>query len=183
MSGAMRARWIGLALAAFATYAGPAAGATLCNSDERIVFSCSAGSRIASICASSDLSKTQGSIQYRFGRPGRLELVYPEAATAPGEAFQAGMLMFSGGGGAWLRFRRGLVDYTIFSATGKWGPGGASRDVAGVAVRNQGKNLAGVACGKGLPEGDFGPDFFDQIGLKISEDSDEFEIPNAFMPK
>jgi hypothetical protein len=179
----MRTRWIGLGLAAFAAWMSPAAAETLCKGDERVVFSCSAAARIASICASPDLSRTQGYMQYRFGRPGNLELVYPEAPTPPGDVFQSGFLMFSGGGGAWLRFHKGSFAYTIFSATGKWGVGGAAMDVAGVAVRNDGKDLAGVSCRGGMPEGEFGPDYFEQIGLKVSDDPDGFEIPASFMPK
>lgn len=62
---------------------------THCKSHERVIFSCPFNSgKTVSLCASSDLSKDTGTLQYRFGRIGRKpELSYPQAAGHPSAHF------------------------------------------------------------------------------------------------
>lgn len=55
-----------------------AAEATHCAADEKIVFSCSMGKKVASVCASKDAAKDKGYVQYRFGAIGKPEMTYPE---------------------------------------------------------------------------------------------------------
>lgn len=54
-------------------------GSSLCAEEEQTVFSCKVRkhNKILAICASKDLSKSTGYLQYRFGRPGSLDLVFP----------------------------------------------------------------------------------------------------------
>jgi hypothetical protein len=151
------------------------AAPSLCAANERVVFSCSTGAHAASICASKDLS----SLQYRFGKPGSVDLVYPEGGTKPADAFIMGSLAFSGGGGAWLRFDKGPFRYTIFTALAKWGRGGVLADASGVAVERDGKAFANFPC-RGAAASEMGPDLFDKLGLKESDEA--FDIPDAFLP-
>jgi len=167
-------------LAAFASSAAAAPAPTLCAANERVLFSCSTGAHTASICASKDLSK-DAAVQYRFGKPGSLELVYPEAGVKPADAFVLGTLAFSGGGGAWLRFHKGPFRYTVFTAIGKWGRGGAPADAAGVAVDKDGKEFAHFPCRGGDADSEIGPDLIEKLGL--TEAAEEFDIPDAFLPK
>jgi hypothetical protein len=160
-----------------------AAAPTLCKADERVVFSCPTGAHTASICASKDISKTAGAMQYRYGKKDSLDLAYPDAGAKPAGVFTAGTMMFSGGGGAWLRFSKGPFVYTVFSATGKWGPGESAADASGVAIQKDGKEFANFPCRPGGADGELGPDFFEQVGLKTAEAPDDFEIPQAFLPK
>ncbi len=153
--------------------------AILCAANERVLFSCSTGAHTASICASKALSK-DAAMQYRFGKAGSLELVYPEAGVKPADAFILGTLAFSGGGGAWLRFSKGPFRYTVFTATGKWGRGGALADAAGVAVEKDGKEFAHFPC-RGGADGEIGPDLIEKLGL--TEAAEAFDIPDAFLPK
>jgi hypothetical protein len=53
---------------------------SLCTSTERIVFSCALkrSAKLVSLCASRDLSKERGYLQYRFGLPGNVELEFPK---------------------------------------------------------------------------------------------------------
>ncbi|MFG1426325.1 hypothetical protein [Roseixanthobacter glucoisosaccharinicivorans] len=160
--------------------AGPAGPAgTLCNADEAVIFSCPAGARTLSICASGDLGGDSGVVLYRYGRPGRLEITYPDPAVPPVQAFTAGRLMFAGGGGAWFRFEKGPFRYTVFNAIGRWNPKGGPLALAGVAVEKDGKALADIAC-DGDPVSVLGSDFFERAGIKLTGD---FEIPEAFFPK
>jgi hypothetical protein len=62
---------------------------SLCAQTEHIIFSCTtkrAGTnsasntaKIVSLCASSDLDKEHGYLQYRYGRPGKVELEFPDS--------------------------------------------------------------------------------------------------------
>ncbi len=55
------------------------AAKSLCAEGEQIVFSCQLkrATKIVSLCASLDLDKERGYLQYRFGVPGRIELQFP----------------------------------------------------------------------------------------------------------
>ena len=71
---------------------------SLCAKSERIIFSCltsrsgvsaSRGpSKIVSLCASRDLEKERGYLQYRYGLPGKVELEFPSSRTGTQQMFQ-----------------------------------------------------------------------------------------------
>ncbi|HOX47003.1 MAG TPA: hypothetical protein PK668_25630 [Myxococcota bacterium] len=73
----------------------PAAKApkTLCKPDEWVVFGCQMleGGKLLSVCASKDLGlkdgEVTGTIEYRFGRPGKVELTFPEGGLIVEGAF------------------------------------------------------------------------------------------------
>lgn len=62
---------------------------THCKPEEKVIFSCSfKNGKTVSLCASPDLSKETGTLQYRFGRIGqRLELSYPASRAHPRNYF------------------------------------------------------------------------------------------------
>lgn len=80
------------------TNRGPLQPNSLCAKTEQIVFSCltkRAGksaarslSKLVSLCASRDLSKERGYLQYRYGLPGKVELEFPESRTDTQQKFQ-----------------------------------------------------------------------------------------------
>lgn len=176
---------LALALLLFGALPSPgraASAPTLCKADEIVVFSCSTGARVASLCASKDISKSAGHLQYRFGQKDKLELSYPAETAKPAQLFEAGLLSYSGGGGAWLRFDKGPFRYSIFSAIGKWGPKEEPVEAAGVFVEKDGKNIANLLC-RGAAVGELGPDLFEKMGLKVAQPDSDFDIPEAFLPK
>lgn len=71
---------------------------SLCARTEHIIFSCrvrrsrasaaNSSSKIVSLCASPDLDKEHGYLQYRFGLPGRVELEFPHSRTGTQQMFQ-----------------------------------------------------------------------------------------------
>jgi len=96
--------------------------------------------------------------------------------------------MFSGGGGTYLRFNKGAYTYTVFSAVGKWGKSCFTpreeaqtclRSIEGVAVERDGKEVANIPCREGADyvPGEFGPQFWDKIGLGEGAPQQEFDIP------
>jgi len=161
-----------LVLAALLVLLPPCAGAadaSHCAAEEQTLFSCSTGRKTVSVCGSADLSATAGVAQYRFGRPGAVELAYPAAGSEWRGAARAGRLMFSGGGGAYLAFASARYRYIVYTAIGSgWG------SKAGVVVEKNGKRLASLPC-KGAPTSELGPDLFAKFG--IAEDPAGFELP------
>ncbi|WP_139223684.1 hypothetical protein [Methylocapsa palsarum] len=171
-------------LALFLLAPGAAAGSvTHCDPAETIVYSCASGKQIVSLCASRDVANQSGYLQYRFGPKGKPVLVFPADRTPPDHHFVPGNFSFAGGGGAYLQFEIAPYTYTVLSAIGNWGPRGAKATVDGVSVQKQGKVLANYACRADAneAEGEFGPDFFEKIGL--GESRTDFEIPDAFFKK
>ncbi|MFO1418187.1 MAG: hypothetical protein U1E83_05905 [Methylotetracoccus sp.] len=148
-----------------------ASGQTHCSAEEATVFSChTANGKLLSVCGSRALSAGTGYVQYRFGKAGSPELLIPERTStrAAGE-IGAGTMSYSGGGGAFLRFRRGTHAYVVYTAIGRgWG----SR--AGVVVERQGRAVAEVRCA-GEAVSEIGPDLFTRAGLP--DDADGFELP------
>lgn len=147
------------ALSALATPPAPApapapASATLCEAGVT-VFSCeTTNGKVVSICASPEVSRDSGWVQYRFGRPGALELVVPKT---PSEDHPFRMLQFIGGPilSGYVKvhaldFRVGEVRYQVYEA---WDQVGSSvhslpeRSMVGIRVGNtQGKLLAELRC-------------------------------------
>jgi hypothetical protein len=148
-----------------------AAAPTLCQSTEINAFSCGAGKKVISVCASKDATADRGYLQYRFGTAKQVELAVPaDHSTPPSKSAIAGNLMFSGGGGAYLRFKTGEYEYDVYTAIGRgWG----TKD--GVAIERNGKRLGHVAC-TDAPDSILGADFFAKTGL-MSEDPGEFDLP------
>ena len=142
-----------------------------CRAQEHIVFSCSVGKKTVSVCASADLSATSGYLQYRFGPKGALELAFPDLTQiSPAASYvQARTLMFSGGGGGYLRFFNGAYHYVVYTAIGKgWGP----KD--GVAMEKNGRLVANLEC-RDVPVSELSEEFFNRAGLSV--DQHEFQIP------
>jgi hypothetical protein len=146
------------------------AASTLCLTNEDTIFSCSAGKKVISVCASKDLTAEHGYLQYRFGAPAKVELTIPgDRPVPPTNSAVSRTLVFSGGGGAYLRFKSGDYDYVVYTAIGRgWGV----KD--GVAIEKNGKPLTHISC-KDVPISKMGEELFTKAGLK--EDTKDFDLP------
>lgn len=153
---------------------------SFCTPLETVVFSCRAGGKMVSVCSSKDAGPGKGYVQYRFGKPDSaepLELVLPESQLPPPRVATGSSVPFAGGGGAWLTFAKGQVAYTVYTGIGKWGPGGALREKAGVAVDQGGKRLAVLRCDNPKAvQSEIGPDWLAKAGVKNSPA--EFDFPD-----
>jgi len=120
-----------------ALFAGPtwAQEGNLCLPEEKVVFACAIEERLVSVCASPDLSRKSGYLQFRSGHPERIEIAWPEARY-PRRHVTRGNLFYAGQIGVYLRFTMGRTDFVVFSA-------GANRN--GVVLQQDGairkKNL------------------------------------------
>lgn len=63
---------------------------SLCAKDERIIFSCEVrrSAKLVSLCASGELTKESGYLQYRFGLPARIELEFPKGRKGTQQQFR-----------------------------------------------------------------------------------------------
>ncbi len=90
---------------------------TLCTADEAVLFSCNTRTnRIVSLCGSKGLTESTGYIQYRYGRPAKIELVYPSAKVPPKGKFTKDFRDWPRGGyESSLSFVIGHYTYTVYS--------------------------------------------------------------------
>ena len=161
------------------TLQGPTVAGSFCSTAEVAVFHCpTRGSKQVSVCASRTATAQTGTLQYRFGkRGGAPEIRLPAKATPPARSASADTLMFSGGGGAWLRFRSGEHTYTVFTAMGRWGAGGVHAEKEGVVVERAGRQVAFLPC-EDIAEGQLGPELFGKLGLGPATPDEGFLLPD-----
>lgn len=90
--------------------------ASLCNTIEKIIFSCKIknSANNLSVCASQNLSKDSGYIQYRFGRNGAIELEYPAEKEVSRSSFLFARYTRFQVSRLTLSFSNNNVNYTIF---------------------------------------------------------------------
>jgi len=114
---------------------------TLCSAKEQIIFSCATGrQKIVSLCASGDLKQSGGRVQYRFGKPGNIELSYPEKTEAWKELFTFSAHGFSGGGEYHIRFVNNAFEYLLYDQETR------PQENSGLLVRNNGKVVSHLKC-------------------------------------
>lgn len=114
---------------------------SLCLPSETAVFSCAIGGKIASLCAAGDIGPGQGSLTYRFGRKGAIELTHPDKPVPPDQAFSTAVIGDAGFAGDIVRFSRGETRYTLYSIIVK---GQGERD--GIIVARNGRQIADLKC-------------------------------------
>ncbi len=151
--------------------------ASFCTSGETVVFACPAARKLVSVCATRGASATRGTLQHRFGAAdgsAPLEIAIPETDAVPPKAASGAVVPFSGGGGSWLRFRRGAHAYVVYSGIGNWGPNGAKREKQGVTVEKDGRAVAQVRCTGKLTSA-LGPDWLAAVG--ITDRGEDFDFP------
>ena len=116
---ATRRRLAALALSALCV---GAAGADrparyLCKADETILFGCMSGRKMISVCASRGFQSDTGYVQYRYGVPAKVELLWPESLQPAADHFWRSSVPYSGGGESHLRFVNQGVEYVLFDRT------------------------------------------------------------------
>lgn len=111
---------------------------SLCETREQTVWTCRAGARTISICASPDLNETEGYAQYRIGRPGALELEYPAGRVHPRGRFT--YTLYPQGNQS-LDFRNGGYDYRVFEDL--------RSPEDGVYVERDGQTISEITCNGG----------------------------------
>jgi len=95
---------------------GAYASESLCTDQEQAVFSCSVAksSKVVSLCTSKQLSKEKGSLAYRFGSPGKVELEYPASPTNSLQQFRYAHYSRFQADRTEVTFSIGKFRYTVF---------------------------------------------------------------------
>ena len=150
-----------------------------CTAGETVVYSCKTGAKTVSVCASAGASKQKGTLQYRFGKTGpgeAAEVALPVGEVVPQQAATGASVPFAGGGGSWLRFRKGEFSYVVYSGIGLWGPKGEIQEKQGVVVERNGKSIAHLRCAA-EPDGQLGPEWLESLGIR-TRDNEDFLFPD-----
>ena len=110
---------------------------SLCNLNKEIIsFTCElVNNKTVSVCASRNLAPGTGYIVYRYGLPGKIELVYPKKLVAPREFFFYSNIWAQLGGQTTLSFFNRPYRYTVFNDWFVKGKNTVYR--AGISVRNE----------------------------------------------
>ena len=89
---------------------------SLCEKDEKIVFSCPIRrpAKIVSLCSSKELTKERGYLQYRFGLPGKIELEFPKQREQTQSAFKYSHYFRAQFDQTEISFTSGGYEYAIF---------------------------------------------------------------------
>jgi len=89
---------------------------SLCRNEEQLIFSCTVarGARTVSLCASSALDHRRGYLQYRYGRPGAVELQFPQARANTQLAFRYAHYLRARVDRTEIRFDNQGYRYTLF---------------------------------------------------------------------
>jgi hypothetical protein len=152
--------------------------ANFCTKAETTVFSCRMGAKLVSICADPASGVKSGYLQYRFGKLNggdSLELAWPQGVMPPSNAATGGTDMFSGGGAAWLRIRKGDYAYVAYTGIGRWGAGGQTQVREGVVVEKLGKSIASLKCSE--PSNSLlGQEWFAKVGIGSHDET--FDLPD-----
>jgi len=91
---------------------------SLCESTEKIVFSCAIAEvpKIVSLCSSKELTKDRGYLQYRFGLPGKVELEYPKQRDHTQSAFKYSHYFRAQVDDTEISFTTGGHEYVVFDS-------------------------------------------------------------------
>ena len=117
-----------------------------CTTSESVVFSCNAGKKTASVCASPDMSSKSAYVQYRFGPIGAPELSYPERSSDLRRVADAGVFPQRYVVGGWIRFRNGPYQYLVYAQDWESSDGDNSGQNSGIVVLKDGNKLAALKC-------------------------------------
>ena len=150
----MRIRLWGLVWATLILGMSSARSASLCAENEAVLFSCGAKNRTISLCGTKGSDGAAGGMQYRFGKPGKIEFAYPEANKRPDKAFSRHFVSWGNGSAEWVvSFSRGKYTYSVYADLVFGSPDAMNEDRsgeygyhAGVRVTSNGKLLRDTRC-------------------------------------
>ena len=120
--------------------------ATLCKTNEIDYFSCKTQAKVVSLCASKNLSSTDGYMQFRYGRRGNIELRFPPEDRHPKGLFTNTHENYTDGTEFGLHFNVGELTYTVYNTITFPGP---SRDPAnrhGLRIEKGDKFIREIEC-------------------------------------
>ena len=123
---------------------------SLCSSEENVLFTCSIGTKLVSVCSSPHLSRTSGYVQYRYGTRNRVpELVYPAEKIHPASKFSVGYTGSAKSSLENLHFTLSGHSYTIYRESAAFGENGS-----GIKVKTPAGKSSRLPCKELSPPSD-----------------------------
>jgi hypothetical protein len=141
-----------LVLILFAVLSGQAyAENNHCTKEEKVVFSCTVGKKVVSVCASQNLSPSEGYMQYRFGKIGSPELLIPQLNEHPLKYVEVDAYQAASGSNGSMMFKNGEFEYTVhwssYLSDSQTSNGSSIwLSEAGLIVMRKGKSFANFKC-------------------------------------
>lgn len=122
---------------------------SLCRTGEKFLFACDLGRSKVAVCGGTSPSGRDYA-QYRFGRPGRLELVHPAGLEEGAGSMTWAFTGYSGGGESQIRFVNEGVEYVVYSSVTRAGfdeENFSAHDFrGGLLVRRGNRTLSKMSC-------------------------------------
>ena len=146
---------------------------SLCHAGEEVIFACRIGAKRVSVCGGQ--AGGQRYAQYRFGAPGKLELVHPADGTAGAGDLRFAHIAYSGGGEGQVSFANRDVRYVAYSRMTRTRFDGKGNDPAfdsGVVVLRGDKPVASMHCS---PRDDGNVDW--QLAEKYLPEGEPVDLP------
>jgi hypothetical protein len=124
---------------------------SLCTGNETIVFSCHVGRKVISLCRPSGSPRK---LTYRYGVPGRLELIYPGGGPQATGTFYTSSSPLFGGGVTTLAFTHADYEYRIYSKVSRADNGERQQNRTpvfedGLVIFRNGKQVRQLVCADG----------------------------------
>ena len=157
--------------------------ASLCHPTEQVLFQCALGTRQVAMCSAGAPGKEL--VQYRFGKPGRIELSYPaEPAHGPDTLVWA-YTGFSGGGGMQIHFDNAGTQFVLYSNMVRTGFGSDElnypMDQLGLFATRNGRLIYDKHCNAHVSFSRGHDDWIDEARTKASLPEGEYIYgPDAF---
>jgi len=114
-----------------------------CQSGETALFSCNTGKKLIALCASENLSKEKGYVQYRVTHNGKNQFVFPSVNTHPHGLFFESTLLWTRDDEQRVHFQNGEYSYLLYDRSFSAYPKDSR---AGVMVFRNGKEIADLKC-------------------------------------
>lgn len=123
---------------------------TLCSTEEKILFTCSIGKKLVSVCSTKELSRASGYVQYRFGVLNQTpELVYPTELVHPTSKFSYGGTSGAKDSLENLHFSLSGTSYTIYRESAVFDTNGS-----GIIVKTRDGKSSRLNCKETNPLSD-----------------------------
>jgi hypothetical protein len=159
-----------------------------CAVNERVVFTCEVKRKVVSVCASTVLNESEGYMQYRFGRNGKVEKQIPKKAEYKPTSVAYKSTTSNSGFASYLRFSQDGYRYYIFIGSepggpiwkqGKWEQ--ANRDNAsGINIYNGKRSVYYERCNLPADPKNFGEDIWKNGVIRLDEIEDLYPHDVAF---
>lgn len=91
---------------------------SLCDSQERTLFSCKSKCKLMTLCSSKIFSENTGYIRYLYGKHGKIEPEYPNDKSLAKKNFKWSKV-YSPGVNVYLKFNIGEFKYYVYSSQGE----------------------------------------------------------------